>query len=430
MKSKGKRIILLMAMVIIVTVGVFFIPRVEVLLNNFNNKAVEDTDNISPDEYLNEDIENIEVKDNDIKTIEIVATGDFLIHKEILETQYNEENNTYDFKNTIQYVKDYLNSADLTIANLEGTLSGIENYGYSGYPSFNAPDELADAMKWAGVDVVNNMNNHSLDRDVRGFNRTRSILKEKNFDIIGTRESTNDNRYVIKDVNGIKVGIISYSYSMTAEGGARGLNGTTIPEELYPLMNTFREDTLDLDLQEMKEQILDMRNNGAEVIIFYMHWGEEYELEPNSTQINMAKFLANQNVDIIFGTHPHSLQPIDIIKSEDGLNETAVIYSMGNFLSSQRTERIQNPYTEDGIIVSVKLKKNINTNEIEVEYPTYIPTWVNWYEKDGKLFYEVVPATINDADYLTEEGKGRVIESLNRTKGIIEKYNDKIKIRD
>lgn len=427
MKGNGKRIILLIAMFIIVAVGVFFIPRVEIILNNFNNKAMENTDNISSDEYQDEDIE---VEGNDIKTIEIVATGDFLIHKEILETQYNEQSDTYDFKNTIQYVKDYLNNADLTIVNMEGTLSGLDNYGYSGYPSFNAPDELADAMKWVGVDVVNNMNNHSLDRDVRGFNRTRSVLKERSFDIIGTRESTNDNRYVIKDVNGIKVGIISYSYSMTAEGGARGLNGTSIPEELYPLMNTFREDTLDLDFQEMKEQILDMRNNGAEVIIFYMHWGDEYELEPNSTQIKIAKFLANQNVDIIFGTHPHSLQPIDIIKSEDGTNETAVIYSMGNFLSSQRTERIQNPYTEDGVIVSVRLSKNTKTNEIKIEYPTYIPTWVNWYEKDGRLFYEVVPSTINDADYLTEEGKGRVIESLNRTRGIIEKYNDKIKIRE
>lgn len=427
MKGNGKRIILLIAMFIIVAVGVFFIHRVEIILNNFNNKAMENTDNISSDEYQDEDIE---VEGNDIKTIEIVATGDFLIHKEILETQYNEQSDTYDFKNTIQYVKDYLNNADLTIVNMEGTLSGLDNYGYSGYPSFNAPDELADAMKWVGVDVVNNMNNHSLDRDVRGFNRTRSVLKERSFDIIGTRESTNDNRYLIKDVNSIKVGIISYSYSMTAEGGARGLNGTSIPEELYPLMNTFREDTLDLDFQEMKEQILDMRNNGAEVIIFYMHWGDEYELEPNSTQIKIAKFLANQNVDIIFGTHPHSLQPIDIIKSEDGTNETAVIYSMGNFLSSQRTERIQNPYTEDGVIVSVRLSKNTKTNEIKIEYPTYIPTWVNWYEKDGRLFYEVVPSTINDADYLTEEGKGRVIESLNRTRGIIEKYNDKIKIRE
>ena len=168
----------------------------------------------------------------------------------------------------------------------------------------------------------------------------------------------------------------------------------------------------------------------AEVVIFYMHWGDEYELEPNGTQEKIAKFLANNNVDIVFATHPHSLQPIDIVKSEDGLHETSVIYSMGNFLSSQRTERIQNPYTEDGVIVFVNISKNEDTNEIKVEYPKYLPTWVNWYEKEGKLFYEVVPATVNDAPYLTEEGKSRVVESFERSKGIIESYNDKIELRE
>ena len=420
MRKKGIVIMLIVTFIISIA-GLFYIPKIEVLLSNFNKgKSTED-------EVIEEPTE--EKKDN-IKTIEIAAVGDILIHKEILETQYDAESDSYDFKNTLQYVKDYLSNADLAIGNLEGTLSGVENYGFSGYPSFNAPDELADAIKWAGIDVLNNMNNHSLDRDIRGYYRTRETLENKGFDIIGTRSSEDNNRYTIKDVTGIKVGIISYSYTMTAEGGARGLNGTPISSEIYPLMNTFREDSLDDDLNNMKEQIDMMKADGAEVVIFYMHWGDEYELEPNGTQEKIAKFLANNNVDIVFATHPHSLQPIDIVKSEDGLHETSVIYSMGNFLSSQRTERIQNPYTEDGVIVFVNISKNEDTNEIKVEYPKYLPTWVNWYEKEGKLFYEVVPATVNDAPYLTEEGKSRVVESFERSKGIIESYNDKIEVRE
>lgn len=418
MRKKGIIIILIVTFIISIA-GLFYIPKLEVLLNASNKEE------LTEDEVTKKPTE--EKKDN-IKTIEIAAVGDILIHKEILETQYDAESNTYDFKNTLQYVKDYLSNADLAIGNLEGTLAGMENYGFSGYPSFNAPDELADAIKWAGIDVLNNMNNHSLDRDIRGYYRTRETLNDKEFDIIGTRSSTEDNRYIIKDVKGIKIGIISYSYTMTAEGGVRGLNGTPISSEIYPLMNTFREDSLDDDLNNMKEQIDMMKADGAEVVIFYMHWGEEYELEPNRTQEKMAKFLANNNVDIVFATHPHSLQPIDIIKSDDGLHETSVIYSMGNFLSSQRTERIQNPYTEDGVIVFVNISKNEDTNEIKVEYPKYLPTWVNWYEKEGKLFYEVVPATVNDAPYLTEEGKSRVVESFERSKGIIESYSDKIKV--
>ncbi|WP_322459168.1 CapA family protein, partial [Clostridium perfringens] len=148
-----------MVTIIIIISGIFCISKFQVLLSK-HNTILENSDNENIDKDIAKDV--IKKEDN-IKAIEVVATGDFLIHKEILETQYNNKDNTYDFKNTIQYVKNYLNDADLTIANLEGTLSGIENYGYSGYPSFNAPDELADAMKWAGVDVVNNMNNHSLD---------------------------------------------------------------------------------------------------------------------------------------------------------------------------------------------------------------------------------------------------------------------------
>ena len=418
-----KKIFISLLIGLVLSISVLFcIPKIEILLSD------KDKENLT--ETVGQAIIEPEEEKENINTIEIAATGDILIHKEILETQYDLENDSYDFKNTLQYVKEYLSNADLTISNLEGTLSGIENYGFSGYPSFNAPDELADAMKWAGIDVVNNMNNHSLDRDIRGFYRTREVLEERGFDIIGTRSSADDKRYIIKDVNGIKVGIISYSYTMTAEGGVRGLNGIPISSEVYSLMNTFREDSLEEDFKNMREEIEKMKSDRAEVIIFYMHWGDEYELEPNETQLEIAKFLANNGVDVIFATHPHSLQPIDVIKSDDGLHETSVIYSMGNFLSSQRTERIENPYTEDGVIVFVKINKNEDTGEIKVEYPTYIPTWVNWYGKDDKLFYEVVPATIDDAAYLTDAGRSRVLESFNRSKGIIESYSDKIKIRD
>ena len=421
---KGKKYIGILVLIVL-SITIFSVCT----LLNKNNQLKQNNTEIN-EKNNQEEIISSEIKEDKITNITIAAIGDILIHKEILDTQYNMEDDSYDFKNTLQYVKNYLSNVDLTIANLEGTLAGKENFGFSGYPSFNAPDELADAMKWSGIDIVNNMSNHSLDRDIKGFYRTREILVEKGFDVIGTRKSGEDKRYIIKDVKGIKIGIISYSYTMTCEGGVRGLNGIPISDEIYPLMNTFREDTLDEDLALMKEEISKMKDDGAEAIIFYMHWGDEYELEPNETQIEIAKFLANNGVDAVFATHPHSLQPIDIIKSDDNTREMPVIYSMGNFLSSQRTERIQNPYTEDGVIVFLKISKDENSGSIKIDYPTYLPTWVNWYEKEGKLYYEVVPATINDADYLTEAGKIRVVESLNRTKGIIESYNENIKIEN
>ena len=417
-----------LAIIIIILLALLIGKNEKVLFNNKENRdegiaseEIEEDDN-------NKNEENISEVVNDINTIEIVATGDILIHKEILETQYNSETDEYDFNNNFKYIKEYLEKADLAIGNLETTLSGIENYGFSGYPSFNSPDSLADAMKSAGYDIVANMNNHCLDRDVNGYYRTRKTLVDRGFDVIGTRESIDDKRYIIKDVKGIKVGVISYGYTMTAEDGNFGVNGISIPYDLLQLMNYYHPDTLESDMLNMKEQIELMREDGAEVIVFYMHWGDEYELEPNDIQKQIAQFLADEKVDIIFGTHPHSLQPIDMIESSDGSSDTAVVYSMGNFLSSQRTERIGNPYTEDGAIVSVKVNKDMETNEITVDIPTYIPTWVNWYGKDGKLFYEVVPATIDDADYLTEEGRKRIKESFDRTTSVIENYDEAIEV--
>lgn len=417
-----------LAIIIIILLALLIGKNEKVLFNNKENRdegiaseEIEEDDN-------NKNEENISEVVNDINTIEIVATGDILIHKEILETQYNSETDEYDFNNNFKYIKEYLEKADLAIGNLETTLSGIENYGFSGYPSFNSPDSLADAMKSAGYDIVANMNNHCLDRDVNGYYRTRKTLVDRGFDVIGTRESIDDKRYIIKDVKGIKVGVISYGYTMTAEDGNFGVNGISIPYDLLQLMNYYHPDTLESDMLNMKEQIELMREDGAEVIVFYMHWGDEYELEPNDIQKQIAQFLADEKVDIIFGTHPHSLQPIDMIQSSDGSSDTAVVYSMGNFLSSQRTERIGNPYTEDGAIVSVKVNKDMETNEITVDIPTYIPTWVNWYGKDGKLFYEVVPATIDDADYLTEEGRERIKESFDRTTSVIENYDEAIEV--
>ena len=391
----------------------------EILLINDNKKEEENKD-------IPEPIEEVEK----INTVEIVATGDILIHQEILDTQYDDSTGEYDFTNNFQYIKDILENADLAIGNLETTFSGTEYWGYAGYPSFNTPDSLADAMKWTGYDVIANMNNHALDRDVYGYERTRNILLDRGFDVIGTRGSVDEKRYIIKNINDINIGIISYGYTMTTEDYFKGLNGIAIPDELIPLMNHFHPLTLDEDLNNMKEQIALMREDGAEVIIFYMHWGDEYELEPNDIQRTIAQFLTDEKVDVIFGTHPHSIQPIDILTYSDGTSNTAVVYSMGNFLSSQRTERIENPYTEDEVIVSVNISKNMDTNEVTVDIPTYIPTWVNWYGKDDKLFYEIVPATVNDSEYLTNEGKTRVVESLNRTKSIIEMYNDSIKIKE
>lgn len=392
-------------------------------VTNYNSNETND-ETIKFDEEI---IKKDEIEDERIETIEIMAVGDLLMHIDIVQAMYDWSNDTYNFDYNFELIKDYLSKADLTIANLETTLAGEES-GYSGYPCFNTPDELADSLKKSGVDIISNMSNHSLDKGEYGFIRTREVLKEKGFDVIGTRDSEKDSRYIIKEVKDIKVGITAYGYTTDAYEEARGLNGIPIPDNLYSLMNTFNPYDLDNDLLEMKKEIDKMKDDGVDVIVFYMHWGEEYQLEPNESQLTIAQFLANEGVDIIFGDHPHTIQPIDILESDDGNHSTAVIYSLGNFISSQRTESIGNPYTEDGLMVSVNITKNFKTGEVTVDVPQYIPTWVKLNIFNGNYYYQVVPAAENEADYLDYYQSIRADESFDRTFGIVESYNDSIEV--
>ncbi|SCJ97068.1 Bacterial capsule synthesis protein PGA_cap [uncultured Clostridium sp.] len=392
---------------------------------SINSNENDDTENIN--DFKEEIMKNEDNEEERVESIEIMAVGDLLMHIDIVQAMYDWNNDTYNFDYNFELIKEYLEKADLTIANLETTLAGKES-GFSGYPCFNTPDELADSIKKAGVDILSNISNHSLDKGDYGFLRTRKVLKEKGFDVIGTRDTEDESRYIIKDIKGIKVGIIAYSYTTDGYEGGRGLNGIPIPEELNPLMNTFNHYDLDNDFLLMKEQIEKMKKEEVDAIVFYMHWGEEYQLEPNESQIKIANFLVNEGVDIIFGDHPHTIQPIDIIESKDGNHSTAVIYSLGNFISSQRTESIGNPYTEDGLMVSVNITKNFKSGEVIVGIPKYMPTWVKLNVINGNYYYQVVPTIENDTDYLDYYQSIRVDESFDRTFGIVESYNDSVEV--
>ena len=434
MKNRGKTlfrsffvVILLMLVVTVLYIGVDKRLAIKSTKANDSNKSeVVDNSEVLESETTEEEVQEQEEEEERIETIEIMAIGDMLMHIDIVQAMYDWNTGTYNFDYNFELIKDYMSKADLTIANLETTFAGEES-GYSGYPCFNTPDALADSLKNAGVDILSNMSNHSLDKGEYGFLRTRDVLKEKGFDIIGTRDSENDSRYIIKEVNDIKVGITAYGYTTEGYEGGRGLNGIPIPDNLAPMMNIFDPYNVDNDFLAMKQEIDKMKKDGVDVIVFYMHWGEEYQLEPNESQLKIAQFLANEGVDIIFGDHPHTIQPIDILQSEDGKHNTTVIYSLGNFISSQRTESVGNPYTEDGLMVSVNITKNFKTGEIIIDSPKYIPTWVKLNVSGGN-YYQVVPATENDVDYLDYYQSIRVDESFGRTSGIVESYNDSVEV--
>ena len=373
LKNKKSEIIIISA----ISLCLFFIMSF-LAVNIFKGKVFE----INATKIANDD--------SSVKNVTISAIGDIMAHDDQLKAQFDKDTNTYSFDNNFKYVKPYISKSDLAIGNLETTLAGPKAK-YSSFPKFNSPDELADAIKNGGVDIVSTINNHTYDRGSDGVYRTLDVLNSKDIEHVGTQKNDEDENFLIKDVDGVKLGITAYSYGQ--------VNGLNINYNDLNNLNIFNSSYVDIAFNEIKDTLDVMNNKESDLQVVILHWGDEYTRQPNEFQKELAKKLCDYGVDIIIGSHPHMVQPIEMIKSDENDNETLVIYSLGNFLSNQRNEILNKKYTEDGVIVNIGINKNLNTGETKISNVEYIPTWVNKYNnKNGKLTYEIIPL-INEKQF-------------------------------
>lgn len=350
-------------------------------------------------------------------SINLTAVGDVMAHSPQLKAQYDSNSNTYSFDNNFKYIKKYIETSDLSIANLETTLAG-EDIGYSSYPTFNTPDAIASALKNTGFDIISTINNHTFDKGSHGFDRTLSVLKELNFETVGTKSNVYDDDYIIKDINGIKLGITSYSYGDIINSD-KYLNGIKISDECKERANIFSSSNVNDAFNTINNTISKLNDTDMQILI--IHWGNEYQRVPSKFQSELAQLLSDAGVDIIIGSHPHVVQPVEMIKSSDGSNETLVVYSLGNLISNQRKETLGNSYTEDGLIISIDINKDSSNSDAYVSNVKCIPTWVNKYSDNNKFVYEVVPiedkVTLNTMENLS---KDRVKQSYSNTSSLID----------
>lgn len=350
-------------------------------------------------------------------SINLTAVGDVMAHSPQLKAQYDSNSNTYSFDNNFKYIKKYIETSDLSIANLETTLAG-EDIGYSSYPTFNTPDAIASALKNTGFDIISTINNHTFDKGSHGFDRTLSVLKELNFETVGTKSNVYDDDYIIKDINGIKLGITSYSYGDIINSD-KYLNGIKISDECKERANIFSSSNVNDAFNTINNTISKLNDTDMQILI--IHWGNEYQRVPSKFQSELAKLLSDAGVDIIIGSHPHVVQPVEMIKSSDGSNETLIVYSLGNLISNQRKETLGNSYTEDGLIISIDINKDSSNSDAYVSNVKCIPTWVNKYSDNNKFVYEVVPiedkVTLNTMENLS---KDRVKQSYSNTSSLID----------
>lgn len=380
LKNKKSKIIIISA----ISLCLFFIMSF-LAVNIFKGKVFE----INATKIANDD--------SSVKNVTISAIGDIMAHDDQLKAQFDKDTNTYSFDNNFKYVKPYISKSDLAIGNLETTLAGPKAK-YSSFPKFNSPDELADAIKDSGVDIVSTINNHTYDRGSDGVYRTLDVLNSKDIEHVGTQKNDEDENFLIKDVDGVKLGITAYSYGQVY-GSTTALNGLNIDYNDLNNLNIFNSSYVDIAFNEIKDTLDVMNNKESDLQVVILHWGDEYTRQPNEFQKELAKKLCDYGVDIIIGSHPHMVQPIEMIKSDENDNETLVIYSLGNFLSNQRNEILNKKYTEDGVIANIGISKNLNTGETKISNVEYIPTWVNKYNnKNGKLTYEIIPL-INEKQF-------------------------------
>ena len=407
MKKNSNMIKILMSMMFLVAI---------VVLANTYYKEKENEENIYLNNGIDETEENSDSVNEEVQYVDIISLGNLIIHQSQIDGAKQE--NSYDFSPSFQYIKKMILDSDISMGILEGALAGCEP---SGYPFFNSPDEVVDALKDTGIDIINYANNHIYDYEDVGLKRTIDVTKEKGLDVLGVKSTEEEKNYLVKEVNGIKIGFLAYVFETSMINGHKTINSNILSTYSENLINTFNYNDLESFYKKIENEISAMKSEGVEFIITSMHWGEEYNTYIEASQNEIAKRLTKLGVDIILGGHPHVIQPYEIMRNESG-HSTFVIYSQGNSLSNQSEQEIGVAESEDGIMIKFTLEKkdgNVSLKEYKI-----IPTWVYKEEKvNGTYYHKIIPVEEALADPkkygISSDVYERVETSLNRTKGIL-----------
>ena len=302
-----------------------------------------------------------------VSVAHIRVAGDVMAHDHQLRIALQSDG-SYDFSDSFEKIAPVLQNADYTIANLETVIA--PDRPYTGYPVFNTPPTLLDALKNVGVDFLTLANNHMLDGGFNGLVSTVDAVEAAGFDHAGAYRSAEEAKTpTIVNVNGICLGFLCYTE--TANGNEK--YNQRAREYGLKLMSR----------ANYAKDVQTLREAGADFIICLPHWGTEYKREPDAEVRRKAKELVSAGVDIIIGSHPHVVQPIETltVESEDGGEKSAiVVWSLGNFLSNMYKQ-----YTYSGIIFDFVLEKTGN-GACVVRESGYLPVYVLNREKIIQLF--------------------------------------------
>lgn len=379
-----KKILLILILTILVILGIYFVQT----------KWKHDDVNQNG-ENLSQEKEEVESPKEDI-TINMTVAGDVLCHNTNFFDAYNASTDSYDFSYSFEDIKKYFDNADIAIGTLEANFAG-KAAGYSNYPLFNAPEQLATDLKELGFDILATANNHCLDKGFSGMVNTLAELDKAGIEHMGTYATEEDSeKYLIKDVNGIKMAFLDYTY---------GTNGIELPKGKEFAINMIDKDKIKKDIENVKKENVD-------VVCVNMHWGQEYKLTPTSEQEELADFLFQNGADLILGSHTHCLEPMEkrTVTMPDGTTKDGfVIYSLGNFMSGQKADN-----SRQSVILDIKLTKAGKDGKISIDSVTYTPIYMyNYYTSKSAHRFKVMDIEAEIAKY--EAGDTKIGATMYNT---------------
>ena len=317
------------------------------------------------------------------RSFTLCAIGDVMCHNTQYWDAYVKETGEYDFSYVFKDIVKYTMSPDITIGSLETSFAGSER-GYSNYPTFNSPDNLAYSLRQIGVDVLSTAGNHCLDMGYSGLCRTIDVLDKNHIDHLGTYKAQEDQQQILyKYVKGTKIAFVNYTY---------GTNGIPIPSGKEFCVNLINKDLI-------KSQLDTAKSEGADMIVACMHWGTEYRTTANKEQEELADFLFQNGVDVILGNHPHTLEPMEkrtVTLADGSTKDRFVIYALGNFICDQNYEN-----TRNSIILNLRITRS-KDNKISIDKVTYTP--IHMYKNPNLSIRKFKILDIEKAIALYEDG--------------------------
>ena len=404
-----------------ILIGISLISLIVLIVIEINNskelknKLLNMYQNVENSEFDTKEEIIIEPKEENYQATMIMA-GDNLIHSSIYKDASDGAGN-YDFRKMYELIKPIIVDYDIAYYNQETILGGKE-LGVSNYPTFNSPQEVGDAMIDAGFNLVSLATNHTMDSREKAVLASREYWNSKeNVLAVGSYASFEErNKVQVREVNNITYTMLNYTY---------GTNGMPVPTGKEYLVNVWPTDLYindinrDTKYQEYKEQVqkdIEAVRDKVDVLIVAMHWGVEYTHEPTAYEKDMAQYLASLDVDIIIGTHPHVIQPITWI------DDTLVIYSLGNLISAQYQDDNYNKMV--GLMTSLEINKTVIDDEVSITIDNIDNELIYTYYKNWRNFKVVPFSSTEIGNYLPSYKT-----VYERYKEVVQRYDSSISVK-